>query len=342
MLLRALSTAVGRGWTVRCLCPPGPLAQDLTAAGVPTIAIPELSLPSGPRTLALLRLAIRTLMAALAVRRAARGSDGILLNGLLGLPAVALARPRPPVIYLVHEVIRRPDRVRLLRQLRSAVKLAIAISSAGAAALADAGLDARIVPNGTPWPVPPSPPLPSSPPTVGCVASLTVGKGQHVLLDALALLQRSDVVVELVGEALPKDDTYAAALRAKVSSAGLSDRVRFLGHVANPLDRVRGWVVSVMPSVEPEAQSLAVLEAMSVGVPVVGTDHGGIPETLGDAGLVVPPDDAVALADALARLISDDALRRRCAVAGPIRVAKCYSLSERVAELLDAIAEPLA
>ena len=96
-----------------------------------------------------------------------------------------------------------------------------------------------------------------------------------------------------------------------------------------------------MPSVEPEAQSLSVLEAMSVGVPVVGTDHGGIPETLGEAGLVVPPGDAGALATAVSRLISDPALRRRCRTAGPLRVATSYALSERITELLDAIAAPL-
>lgn len=246
-----------------------------------------------------------------------------------------------PVVYLVHEVIRRPDRVRLLRRLRGVADATIAISSAGAAALGDAGLDARIAPNGTPWPVPPAPPSPPSPPVVGCVASLTVGKGQHVLLEALSLLERSDVMVELVGEALPKDGDYAAALRNRADADDLSGRVRFSGHVANPLDRIRTWTVAVMPSVEPEAQSLAVLEAMSVGVPVVGTDHGGIPETLGEAGLVVPPGDAGALAAALTRLISDSALRQRCRTAGPLRVATSYALSERIGELLDAIAAPL-
>nr|MDQ6949321.1 glycosyltransferase family 4 protein [Actinomycetota bacterium] len=307
-----------------------------------TTAIPELSLPPGPRLLGHIRLGIRTLTAAVAVRRSAAGADGILLNGLLGLPAVALARSRLPVVYLVHEVIRRPDRVRLLRWLRGAVDTTIAVSTASAAALADAGLDALVVPNGTLWPVEPALPSPPSPAIVGCVAALTVGKGQHVLLEALSLLERADVLVELVGEALPKDDAYAAALRAQADAVELRDRVRFLGHVAKPLDRIRTWTVAVLPSVEPEAQPLAVLEAMSLGVPVVGTDHGGIPETLGEAGLVVPPGDATALADALARLISDAAVHRRCAAAGPIRVARSYALSERIAELLDAIAAPLA
>ena len=165
---------------------------------------PALILPSGARLLGYARLGIRILKVAVAVRRSASNVDRVVVNGLLGLPAVALARPRSPVVYLVHEVIRRPDRAGLLRRLRGTVDATIAISSAGAAALADIGLDALVVPNGTPWPVRPAPPLPPTPPVVGCVASLTVGKGQHVLLEALSLLERSDVVVEFVGEHCPR------------------------------------------------------------------------------------------------------------------------------------------
>lgn len=337
VLQRLLSAAAARGWTIHCLCPPGPLGEDLARPGISTATIPDLSLPSGARLVGLARLGVRSLIVARAVRRASVGADGILLNGLLGLPAIVLARSGLPVIYLVHDVIRRRDRVWLLRALGWCVTTAIAVSSAVGDALADAGLDAVVVPNGTPWPVSPSSPAPLSPPVVGCAAALTVGKGQNVLIEALSMWQRPGVVVELLGEALPKDGAYASALRAQTRACGLDQRVRFGGHVSNPIDQIRGWTVAVIPSIEPEAQSLSMLEAMSVGVPVVATDNGGMPETLGDAGLLVPPDDPSALANALERLIADDDLRRRCAVAGPVRVAKYYALNERIAELLGVV-----
>ena len=93
--------------------------------------------------------------------------------------------------------------------------------------------------------------------------------------------------------------------------------MRFLGHVADPLARLRRWSVAVSASIDPEAGPLTALEAMSVGVPFVATDHGGVTEVLGDAGLLVPPGDADALADAITRLLDDAELRARCHAAGP-------------------------
>jgi glycosyltransferase involved in cell wall biosynthesis len=333
-----LVAAVERGWRVRCLCPPGPLARELETDGIRTIAIPELKLPAGPSPVAYLRLGMRVVAAGRALRRAAKGADAVVVNGIFGLPAVALARLAVPVVLLVHEVVTRPDRVRLLRLLQGQVTSTITVSAAAAAALSDAGIDAEVVPNGTQWPVAPSAGPAVSPRVVGCVGALTPGKGQHILLDAFSRLDRPEVVLELVGEALPKDHDYAAALRAQAESAGVADRIRFLGYLSEPLDRVRRWTAAVAPSVEAESQSLAVLEAMSVGVPVVATEHGGPPELLGQAGLLVPPGDAHALTGALESLLSDDALRRRCAAAGPARVAERYVLDDRVAELLDRIA----
>jgi glycosyltransferase involved in cell wall biosynthesis len=110
--------------------------------------------------------------------------------------------------------------------------------------------------------------------------------------------------------------------------------VRFLGHVADPLERMRGWSVAVLPSMYPESAGLAVLEAMSLGVPVVATDHGGPPEVIGDAGLVVPPGDADALASAIHRLLDDEQLRTRCAEAGPKLVAAGLTLEHQQHDLL--------
>jgi glycosyltransferase involved in cell wall biosynthesis len=148
------------------------------------------------------------------------------------------------------------------------------------------------------------------------VALLTPWKGQNVLLEAIARLPRRDVVVELVGGAFPADEPYVRMLRARAEQPDLRGRVRFVGHLADPLERVRTWVASVSASVDPEAGPLTAIESMSVGVPVVATAHGGVVEVLDGAGLLVPPRDVDALAHALDRLVNDPVLRRECSQAG--------------------------
>jgi len=71
----------------------------------------------------------------------------------------------------------------------------------------------------------------------------------------------------------------------------------------------------VQPSFE-EGFGLPVLEAMTLGVPVVAADRGALPEVLGDAGLLVDPEDTDALAAAIARLVEDDGLASAAASKG--------------------------
>src|SRR5215210_402369 len=130
-------------------------------------------------------------------------------------------------------------------------------------------------------------------------------KGQDLLLEAVARLPRRDVIVELAGEAPPKDHVYAAALRRRAARTDLAGRVRFLDRVGDMTDRMRYWSVVALPSVAPEAAPLTLLEAMSLGVPVVATDHGGPAETVDGAGLLVAPRDPDAIAGALTRLLDD-------------------------------------
>ena len=216
-----------------------------------------------------------------------------------------------------------------------AVDSAVAVSGAVGTSIGDRGFPVQVVWNGTPWPVAPAPADPPQPPVVGCASLLTPWKGQDVLLEAVARLGRPDVTVELAGGAFPGDEPYREALVRRSNQPDLAGRVRFLGKVDDALDRMRQWTVAVVSSVEPEAGPLVLLEAMSIGVPVVATDHGGPPEVLGDAGLLVPPRDPAAMAEAIRALLDDAALRRRCAQAGPRQVARDLSLDAQMDALLD-------
>jgi glycosyltransferase involved in cell wall biosynthesis len=152
---------------------------------------------------------------------------------------------------------------------------------------------------------------------VGCTAVLTEWKGLHVLLEAMTRVSRRDAVLELMGVPHPKDGAYAASLERRAAEPDLAGRVRFLGFLSDPLARLRKWSIAVSASIDPEAGPLTALEAMSVGVPFIATDHGGVTEVLGDAGLLVPPGDVDALAAAINRLLDDPDLRARCHAAGP-------------------------
>jgi len=77
------------------------------------------------------------------------------------------------------------------------------------------------------------------------------------------------------------------------------------------------------------------LEATACEVPVVGSESGEIPNVIGDAGLVIPEGDVLALRAALARLAGDPALRRRLAEAGRQRVVRLYTHEHVAARLLE-------
>ena len=186
VLGRLLTAARDAGWDVCCVVPPGPFADALAADGVTVVPGRDLKLGGGPRPLAALLLLLRGLRAARLLRR--MPADVVVVNGLLGLPAVRAARLRPPVVWLVHDVVQRRSWKALLTAVAPAVDLAVPVSAAAAAPLRQAGIPTpRVVRNGTQWPGARSAPHPAPrPAVVGCLGLLTPWKGQTVLLEAAA------------------------------------------------------------------------------------------------------------------------------------------------------------
>jgi glycosyltransferase involved in cell wall biosynthesis len=99
--------------------------------------------------------------------------------------------------------------------------------------------------------------------------------------------------------------------------------VHFVGHV--PQARIRAVyaraAVVVYPSLE-EYFGLPALEAMAAGVPLIASDRSSIPEVVGDAGVLVPATDADAVADAIARVLGDEAFREDLVARGRERVRR--------------------
>lgn len=139
------------------------------------------------------------------------------------------------------------------------------------------------------------------------VANLRSEKGYDVLLDTAALLieQGLPVCFAAAGQGAQLDE-----LVARHRELGLGGRFRFLGHREDALELLIAADVFVLASHQ-EGLPVVLMEAGSVGAPIVATTVGGVPQVVADGvnGLLVPPGDPVALAGALARLCSDPELR---------------------------------
>jgi colanic acid/amylovoran biosynthesis glycosyltransferase len=175
----------------------------------------------------------------------------------------------------------------------------------------------------------------SSPPVLLCVAYLSERKGHKYLIEAMRLLRESGTEVRLL---IAGDGAIRPALEAQVAKCGLGPQVTFLGDVDHAwlLDMLQAGKADLMvlPTLH-EGIPVSLIEAMSRGVPVISTSVGGVPELLqGDAGIIVPPSDPEALANAIRRLIADPALRCRLAENGRRRVEEGWAVQPVVAELL--------
>ncbi|MDP1648355.1 MAG: glycosyltransferase family 4 protein, partial [Rubrivivax sp.] len=147
-----------------------------------------------------------------------------------------------------------------------------------------------------------------------CVAALIPRKGHAVLLQALAGLAGQDWVLHNVGSAT-RDAQTAARLHAMSMAAELAGRVFWHGAVDAAALRAQYAAadVFVLPSLH-EGYGMAVAEALAFGLPVLASSAGALAQTLpADAGLHVPPGDAIALRTALAQLMADPGLRARLA-----------------------------
>ena len=157
VLVRVLRTAAADGWDVACAHPAGALGRTLAESGIETVPLPELGLAAGPRPVALLRtLAALGRGRPAAASRRPRRRDVVLVNSLPALPVLRLARVRPPVVWLAHDVVVRSDRLRLYRWCRPALRQVVGVSEAVAERLRGPGRPrVDVVHNGVAWPVEP-------------------------------------------------------------------------------------------------------------------------------------------------------------------------------------------
>ncbi|MBV6306763.1 glycosyltransferase family 4 protein [Candidimonas humi] len=155
---------------------------------------------------------------------------------------------------------------------------------------------------------------------IGSVGHMRERKGHPDLVAASIPLIRSRPNLHLViaGEGEP----LLTSLREQVASEGLGDRIHLLGRRRDIANLLSGFDIFALAT-KSEALGTAYLEAAACGLPLVGTNVGGVPEIIeeGVNGLLVEPGNRAQLADALSRLVDDPALRARLGEAARAKVA---------------------
>lgn len=168
---------------------------------------------------------------------------------------------------------------------------------------------------------------------IGSVGRVEPVKNHSLLLAAFTALRarRPDLAGRL-RLAVIGDGPLLPALRAQVDGAGLNDVVWLPGKRDDVAAILRGLTVFALPSIA-EGTPGAALEAMASGVPVVGSDVGGVPEVVADGatGTLVPSGDPEALAAALERYASGPALVHEHGLAARLRVTRHYGMQAMVA-----------
>lgn len=320
-----LARALKDRHSLTLVAPPGPLAERFAAEGIRQVTFPRFDrdLSGG---LAAFRRAIQDL--------SREGTDLFHVHAAIELALLTRLRARrTPLVFTVHGFFGTSASLSYRLAVQVANRVAdrvICVSGVERERLVGLGLRANkavVVWNGVPEPPTPAPAdlaafrhsfglpgedgvaSPEKSPVIGALGRLEQQKGLQHLVEAGARLGRQGLEPRLL---FIGDGSKREALRRQAKEAGV--RALFTGFLG---ERERNAVLTcldvfAMPSLG-EALPLALIEAMSYGLPIVATTVGGIPEIVEDGvtGLLVAPGDAAALTDRLARLVRDEGLRRR-------------------------------
>lgn len=159
---------------------------------------------------------------------------------------------------------------------------------------------------------------------IGIIAQLIERKGHKYLLDAMSVVVKKhpNAVLLILGEGQTK-----SKIENQSKELGISDNVILAGF-RNDIPAVLREIDILVHPARMEGLGIAILQAMSAGIPVIASEVGGIPEAVKDGvnGILIPPMDSVAIQNALIRLLDDPALRLKMGAEGKRIVEEEFSV----------------
>ncbi len=170
-------------------------------------------------------------------------------------------------------------------------------------------------------------------PVVATVAVLREPKGIDDMLEALPALLINHPLLRYL---IVGDGPHRTALEAKAAELGVHDSVHFAGRRADVADMLAAADIFVLPSLT-EALPTVIIEAMAVGLPVVATTVGGIPELVehGTTGVLVPPASPLRLSEAVGRLLDSPRQRHAMGLTGRRSAIDRFSIERHASRLAD-------
>ena len=327
---------------------PGPLRARFALLGRVVGGVPSMPLWTNAPGLWLKRGA-RTVQHALRLSRLIRREriELVLVNSTVSVAPVLAAR-----LAGVPAVVRARDTpFSRLAPLVMRVHAGLAHTVAPIAAVNEGYLPARRrarvvrIPDGIAIPPAPAAPLNGfgRPLRLCVVGAITPDKGQPTAVAALAALRDRGIPAELDLVGRVQDPAMAAALLDDARARGLDGRVRVNGE-SDGIDAALAPADVLLLTSRGEGTPLVLMEALARLKPVVASAVGGVPDIVrdGETGLLVPPGDAAALADAVARLAADPAAARAMAARGRRHVEERFATEPCLARLGAVVGDALA
>ena len=307
----------------------GPLRDAASRAGVRFVPLRHVRRPISPwrdvlGLIELHRLCRRERPDVLHANSSKAGVLGCLAGRLAGVPIriftahgwafMAFSGTKARIYLWVHRLIRRlATRIVCVAEQERALGLSVGACASGRTVVIYNGIDVGAAIRATPH---------EEVPAIVTVGRLKAPKDHATLVRALARLDAGSFRAALIG-----DGPDRPLVEAEIGQQGLEGAVALLGTRDDVPEQLAEADIFVLSSTS-EGLPLSVIEAMAAGLPVVATAVGGVPELVvdGETGLLVPPRDAEALAQALDRLVRDRELRGRLGDAGRRRAEELFDL----------------
>jgi len=171
--------------------------------------------------------------------------------------------------------------------------------------------------------------------TVGLLGRITEFKGQHLLIEAVEKLKRENIEIHayIIGEAFEQE--YSEKLKSYVAQHNLQGQIHFMDFYENPFELITCFGTLVLTT-KRETFGLVLIEGMHAGIPVIGSNEGGVPEIIDHekTGLLFESWNSDSLAGAIKRIYSDAELRKKISAAGQKKARREFDANTQYQKVL--------